>query len=504
MSIMIARSVGVSRAGSYTARGSDIAKGIIPDIYYVLICNRALVDFDVIVVGSGMAGLAAAHHLVTSTGSASVAVLEGAGYVGGRICAVPWSGGLNLNVGAHWVVGDGPLHPLDPLLAAACNASSAKGRSKVTNFDPAHVPMLCADGSVVPYDWSHLTRALDSLGAVSGDGISMGAALEAAGWSPVSEADRLALWFICDYEWGLSPFETPLYHTVPAPYHATFNSGDQRLIATDGGAPDLLAPLLAALEPGCVRIGERVSAVTQDPDSGLLAISCSATGSRFVARAVIVTVSISVLASGAIAFSPSLPWEKVHTLAKHRCMASYEIVLAEFDSRFWAAHMPDGTTCVLLAGPPYMLIHDLGSYYDGRPILEFHLAGGDAMRASAQTPEQTQAELMAVMKAAFGGVAQDPTRLHCTRWSSDPLTLGAFSVRPQGMSDEEHASLRKACMDGRLLFAGDGMHEVHCGYMHGAYLSGLDAARAALEMLAADIIPCGEEAKHEKIGTRVL
>ena len=69
--------------------------------------------------------------------------------------------------------------------------------------------------------------------------------------------------------------------------------------------------------------------------------------------------------------------------------------------------------------------------------------------------------------------------MHCTRWGTNPLTLGAFSVRPMGMTEDAHASLRAPCMDGRLHFAGDGLHEVHCGYMHAAYLSGVDAARAA-------------------------
>jgi monoamine oxidase len=103
---------------------------------------------------------------------------------------------------------------------------------------------------------------------------------------------------------------------------------------------------------------------------------------------------------------------------------------------------------------------------------------------ASQTLEETRAELAAVVRGAFGLGAPEPTRMYCTRWSSNPLTLGAFSVRPMGMTDEEHANLRRPCMGGRLLFAGDGLHEVHSGYMHAAYLSGVDAARAALRVLA--------------------
>jgi monoamine oxidase len=451
---------------------------------------------DVIVMGAGMAGLAAAHHLIRSGApgkTPSVLILEGADYVGGRIRALPWSDGLNLNIGAHWVAGDGPLHPLNLLLEAASLASAEKGCCKLTNFDPEDVPMLSADGSLLPYDWSSLTTAFECLEAMSDDarlGLSMEAALASVGWSPETEEDRLALWFFCDYEWGLSPLETPICRAVPAPYHTAFDSGNQRLVATDGGTPDLLSPLIEAIQqhdPGALRLGERVTAISREPD-GLLAVSSAGQQEdrRFLARAVISTASLSVIASGAIAFAPPLPDDKARALAAHRvdCMAQYEIVLAEFGARFWAKHLPEGKTCLLYAGSPRMLIHDLGSYYDGRPILEFHLAGDDAVRVASQTLEETRAELAAVVRGAFGLGAPEPTRMYCTRWSSNPLTLGAFSVRPMGMTDEEHANLRRPCMGGRLLFAGDGLHEVHSGYMHAAYLSGVDAARAALRVLA--------------------
>ena len=446
---------------------------------------------DVVVVGAGMAGLAAAHHLIRSGGGGaaapSVLVLEGADCVGGRIRAVPWSDGLTLNVGAHWVAGDGPLNPLDPLLEAALSASVAKG-SKLTDFDPEDMPMLGADGSLLSYDWSPLTAAFERVRALPRlphlPDRSIDAALAAEGWSPETDEDRLALWFLCDCEWGLPPRETPVRHTVPAPSLAF--GGGQRLVATDGGTPDLLSPLVEAVRrrQGCLRLGERVTAVSREP-GGLLVRTA---GRRVLARAVIVTASLSVIASGAIAFAPPLAEAKARALAAHRtdCVAQYEVVIAEFGSRFWAERTPEGRPCLLYAGAPRMLLHDLGSYYGGRPILEFHLAGAEAVRLAAQPPERTRAELMAVLRGAFGAGVPEPTRMHCTSWGSDPLTLGSFGVRPMGMTDEEHASLRRPCMGGRLLFAGDGLHEVHCGYMHAAYLSGIDAARAALSVLASD------------------
>lgn len=325
------------------------------------------------------------------------------------------------------------------------------------------MPIIGADGNVLPYDWSSILQAFEHI-EMAHD-LSMADALAAVHWSPVTDADKLALWFLCDFEWGLSPRDTPICHTVPAPYHTAFGSSKQRLVACSAG---LLAPLEAALQSDQLRLGARVVAVSHDKERDVVVVSCQ--DQEYSARTVIMTVSLNVLASGAIAFVPPLPEEKVPT---HQCMAQYEIVLAEFASRFWAMTHD----CMLFAGPPHMLVHDLGTYYDDRPILEFHIVGNDAVRVATQTPKQTQDELMVIMRKAFGEHTPEPIRIHCTSWSSNPLTLGAFSVRPHGMSDDDHALLRKPCMGGKLFFAGDGMHEVHTGYMHAAYLSGIDVAR---------------------------
>ncbi len=322
--------------------------------------------------------------------------------------------------------------------------------------------------------------------------MSLEAALLSVGWQPITEADYTALWFFVDYEWGSPPSATSLHHTVPAPYTTAFLSSNQRLVATDGGSPDLLKPLLQHVQPH-VRLGERVVCVAQQPKrrgsaAGVAAAAADAlvvttvtdTGAvrTYTAETVIVTASLGVLASGSIRFMPPLPEDKARALAIHQWMAQYEVVIAEFPYAFWAAHFPPGRTCMLYAGTPRMLLHDLSGYY-GRPILEFHLAGDTAVRVSKQPLEQTKEKLMGILRAMYGEQdTPDAIRVHCTQWNSNPLTQGAFSVRPLGMTDAEHAALMRPCCNGRLHFAGDGLHPVHSGYMHAAYLSGLATADA--------------------------
>ena len=447
-------------------------------------------EFDVIIVGAGMAGLAAARHLVDE--GLSVLILEAADYIGGRIRALPWYGGINLNVGAHWIAGDSPLNPLTALAPSVPSvATQNMGSPQSPGIEPgprdtssnsmSDVNMINADGSIMPYDWSPIKLAFERLrdASSSKDMRDMETALSDVGWSPATDADRLALWFFCDFEWGLPPRETPIRHTVPAPYDTHFG-GDQRLLATEGGAPDLLKPLLANAMANNIKLGTKVSSVRSVGNQ--MVVTCASLPVCFASRVVIMTASLGVLASGDIAFDPPLDW----TLNDHTCMAQYEVVIAEFGSRFWSNGQK--RQHLLYAGPPEalplrMFILDIGAYYNDRPILEFHLAGADAVLVASRTED----DLVAILHRAFPEISDalfQPVRMHCTRWGSNSLTRGAFSVRPMGMTDEEHANMRRPRMDGKLLFAGDGMHEVHCGYMHAAYLSGVEAACSATDVCA--------------------
>ena len=70
--------------------------------------NEALIDLSqVVVIGAGVAGLSAAHHLVASKGVQSVVVLEARDRVGGRV-HTKTVGQRPLELGAEWIRGACP------------------------------------------------------------------------------------------------------------------------------------------------------------------------------------------------------------------------------------------------------------------------------------------------------------------------------------------------------------------------------------------------------------
>jgi monoamine oxidase len=116
------------------------------------------------------------------------------------------------------------------------------------------------------------------------------------------------------------------------------------------------------------------------------------------------------------------------------------------------------------------------------------------------------------------------TAQHITRWGSDPLSRGSYSYIPVGASPADRTELRRALMpaDGRppLFFCGEACHALFPSTVHGAYLSGVDAAQrlsrclgvkgpplrpaAVVAAAAAAAAGCDEEEKEEEGALAVL
>ena len=69
-----------------------------------------------------------------------------------------------------------------------------------------------------------------------------------------------------------------------------------------------------------------------------------------------------------------------------------------------------------------------------------------------------------------------------SQWGVDPLFLGSYSY-VSGSTDESAVDALAAPVAGKLFFAGEAMTSRYMGTMHGAYLTGQNAAAALLSAL---------------------
>jgi monoamine oxidase len=80
------------------------------------------------------------------------------------------------------------------------------------------------------------------------------------------------------------------------------------------------------------------------------------------------------------------------------------------------------------------------------------------------------------LRLLFGADTPAPIAAQITRWRSDPYAGGAYSFNAVGSTPAMRDTLA-APLAGKLFFAGEATSRQHFATVHGAYLSGLRAAR---------------------------
>lgn len=428
--------------------------------------------FDVVIVGAGMAGLAAANELIRR-GIHDFVILESADRIGGRIHAFRWDDGLKLNAGAHWIAGFSEQHPLKPMFDFK--------KCKMTDFQ-GNVSVYAEDGS--PVDAVDFFATIDetriAVESVSKDTVKQRdrtarTALDEVGFFPTTPIEMLQDWVLTDFEFTAPPDECSLHHIFPSPY-SMYGSSDQMMLSTPTqGAEAVYAPLATPDVLSRVLVDKRVTQI-KDVGSRGVDIVCDDSTTFNARLGVIVTTSIGVLTRKCIEFSPPMSPKKLEAIYRYT-MTTYEVIIVEFPEVFWKRDADK--QCIYHAHSRrgyYPFIHNLYPYYE-RPILEFHLTHVEAHRVVSQDVAKTKEEIMGVLRNIYGSDIPDPTRIVCTGWSKDPNFYGSYTNWPVEMSKDDYKALRMAEWGGKLRLAGEGIHETQNGYMHGAYLTGIYAAK---------------------------
>jgi monoamine oxidase len=421
-------------------------------------------DTDVLVVGAGVAGIAAARTLRAR--GLSCLVLEAKDRIGGRA----YTDATGFDHGASW------LHQANdnPLTAFA----EALGFETV-DHDLLRQRLLFTEGRFA----STAERGAFATAEDRFWRVIEAAATDGAPDRPASEAAPEGGRFdplVAHWE-GAQICAAELSRMSLHDFAATALDGPNLLLRRG------LGTLVAALSEG---LPIRLKAPVAQLDWGKNAIEARGSFGRIRAGAAIITVSTAVLAQGGIAFTPDLPAEK--------CAAIRALPLGLLNKL--AFPIPPGT--VPEFGAFASLRRDIAGAGDrpiswiarpfGAPVILAFMGGSLAWELSRAGMGATEAHARAEFARVFGTEAAQALGVPIiTDWGNDPAFFGSYSHAIPGAQAARHV-LAEPLADGRLIFAGEACHPRFAATVAGAWLSG----EAAAQQLAGGRGAVAKRSKH--------
>jgi monoamine oxidase len=200
-------------------------------------------------------------------------------------------------------------------------------------------------------------------------------------------------------------------------------------------------------------------------------------GTLLTARAAIVTASTGVLASGKIKFQPGLPARHAEAIGRLG-LGSYEHVAIEFAGNPLGLQS-DELVFEKAADPRTAAV--LGNV-SGSRLSVVEIAGKLAADLAGDGEAAMKTFAIDWLVGLFGSdLKRAVERTHATRWTKEPWVLGAFSAAAPG-GQWARKTLSEP-LDERLWFAGEAAHETLWGTIAGAWEAGERAADAAIKRL---------------------
>ncbi len=403
-------------------------------------------DVEVVVIGGGAAGVAAAKRLHSA--SIRCLLVEARPRLGGRAWTVHDESGHALDLGCGW------LHSADrnPWVGVAQAEGLTIDRTPPPWMNrPLERSFPRAELTDFRKAFNEFYDRLHDAARRPGDAPASSLLDPSSRWNPLMNATSTYISGAALDRISLKDLDR--YDSTDVNWRAVEGYGT--LISKHGAAlPQMLDCPVSAIDHS----GERLRIETS---KGAIA-----------ADQVIVTVPASVLAAERISFTPALP-QKIEAARGLPLGVDDKLFIAlagaeEFDT---SVRVYGRTDRVGTAG------YHLRPF--GWPIIECYFGGDCAAELEkgglAAFFEFATSELTGVFGSDFARRIK-PIRVHC--WRGDPFALGAYSYASPGNADGR--AVLAEPVDGRLFFAGEACSRHDFSTAHGGYLTGDAAAEQVI------------------------
>jgi len=425
-------------------------------------------DLDCIIVGAGVAGLAAAAALRDAGRRALV--LEASARIGGRAwTAYPEAlGHVWFDMGAVWFH-DAENNPLveiarrhgDTLLPSdeIRTEGTFVGNRRATEAEMAD------QGAA----WGRFERKTDDMLRAHGD-VAMAAVtrqLQGDPWARSVEAWESSV--ICAVDPSLFSAQDWRRNAL----------GGSNLVPDGGIGHFVRRRLTAGLD---IRCNTPVRMIRWGGANGMASVATDA--GTLTAAACIVTVSTGVLGSGILAFDPVLPAAVSEAIAALPMGLANKIAIRAIGTD--RLDVPDHCSVDWMVTDDHPILVPLQCWPFGRDYIQAWVGGAIAHALAGQSDAASVDHVMSHLRSLFGARADRLFRggpSFVTRWHANPWVRGAYSYAVPGGAMARD-KLAEPLAGGHLMFAGEACNVPYAGTVAGSWLSGQSAARAVLSALA--------------------
>lgn len=435
--------------------------------------SKARDDFDVVVIGAGAAGLAAAAQL--SRHRKSVCVLEARERVGGRIFSIrPRGNAFALELGAEFIHGESAA--VFEQLRLAGDVAVDAGQSR----DRSRRPGELKDADNI---FEHMKERLGRIPKPRAD-LPFAEFLDQHKRAIAPEIRNFALMLVQGYD-GADPQRASAREILKE--WAGGSSADAPTFRPQRGYGALTDSLAASLDPRhvCLQLHSIVTEVRWQRGQVTVLFTRHGEPMEVRARQVIVTLPLGVMQSppqapGSVLFSPALPRKQ---LPLSRLIMGPVIKLALcFSKPFWA-EIDDGRhrdiAFFFAQGAPFP------TFWSTLPVRSSVLyawsGGPNAARIVARTTDEVLRPALASLGQLFGKDRNYRRLLegvYWHDWNNDPYSCGAYSYA--GVDGGPARKQLAQPVEQTVFFAGEALDEEESSGVGGALNTGRRAAEQIL------------------------
>ena len=410
-------------------------------------------EADIVVIGAGAAGIAAARRIQAA--NRKVIVVEAANQIGGRCQTDPSTFEVPFDRGARWMHNPETNPMIRLARAAGLEITTAPAGQKI------RIGRRYARAGETEEFLAALVRSNRAVDDASRKAdIACAAALpkDLGDWAGTAE-------FVLGANFsGKDLKDVSVLDKARAQDRNT-------AIACRQGLGTLIAKLGEPVPLSLSTPANRISWGSRD-------VTVETPAGKIAARAAIVTVSSNVLAAGNIKFSPDIPKRTLDAAAK-LSLGSYDRIALQMPGNPLGLARDDIIIEQSNSTRTALMYANIG----GSSLCSIDVAGSFGRDLSAQGEQAMIAFAVEWLTKLFGSdAAAAVKKSSATRWNAAPFALGAMSVAaPGAQASRKILSEPVGCM----YLAGEATHETLWGTIDGAWESGERAAEAALRRIGA-------------------